>query len=140
MARADQDRQNLERWLKDAEPRDDGSLLVVLQVARQALASGNANRIYDALITCLAADRHAVELAVQNVQARRRRAGGRQRGVEQVECANKKWAPHRARYRELVDAGKSPATALAVVRDQMGASAPSDKTLRKQLRKKSVLS
>jgi hypothetical protein len=137
MARADQDRQYLERWLEDAEPRNDGSLYLVLQLARGALASRNANRIYDALITCLAADRHAVELAVRNVQARRRRAGGRQTGAKQTECATTRWAPHRARYRELVDAGKSPATALAVVRDQMGPSAPSDKTLRKQLRKKS---
>lgn len=137
MKRADQYRRNLERWLEIAERRDDAALFLVIELARGALASRNTNKIYDTLILCLAADRSAIEQAVQDVQAKRRFSGGLERGAQQTKHADDEWAPRRARYKTLLDAGKSPATALAIVRNELGPSPPSDKTLRKQLRKKS---
>jgi len=133
MTRAEQDRQYLEAWVRDAEARDEPALFVVLQIAHKALTSGSPRRIYDALITCLATGRSAGEYAHRNAESKRQRAGGQRRGEQQIEKANEYWAPHRARYKELVESGKSGPTALAIIRREMGSSAPSDKTLRKQL-------
>jgi hypothetical protein len=132
MARADQDRQYLERWLEDAERRNDGSLYLLLPLARGALASRSASRVYSALITCLAADRHAVEQTQRKIEDGRRHVGGRNNGARLTAKAQREWAPRVAQYRALIASGKKPADARRLVAETIQ-EVVADRTLRKWL-------
>jgi hypothetical protein len=145
-----------ERYLHDGGDRPPvGELRVrgimhlvrALFVAKSALDSGDDEKIASASSICpllelqgrRMAERHAK--AVERLAAAaRRQSGGASTGAKNHADAAAFWAPHQARYADLLARGANAAKALAtVVKESETAGHPiSDRAARKWLRQKKV--
>ncbi len=120
-------------------------LATALETAKQALASASPEKMIAAALTCPTHERTGRALQFEHTQAARRRQGGTNRGMTQTAKQLEVWAPYIEEYRRLLAQGKSPIQArrsveLHMTRDfssgrvSLGATFPTDKTIRKWLK------
>jgi hypothetical protein len=103
-----------EKW-----PGGRGHQAQAMLLAREALESGDDDRMREAVPFCLALERTGNEVS-EAAQAKSLRClGGKQRGLDQTGAATKRWKPYLDHFETLKHEGKSIAAARKIVKAKM---------------------
>lgn len=120
-----------------------GHLAQAVLLARRAVTFEDAKILNATVMHCLVLERTGLALAARRESILLKRKGGRTRGAKQTDDGIRRWVPYQQRYKALLDDGKVPVKARAIVYREMvkaGFSlpghpmSPSNRTIRKWLK------